>query len=131
MMTNMKEPSVESAPLPKRRRLRFSLRSLLVIVLAVSCLLGWVTNERRRIDEWRHEMLAANFEIGTTVRPPTWRTWLFGDKLPEYASVIRVFGHCDADALGRLQRLPRLETLTLVNANSPSEPYHRSLGYPN
>ena len=81
---------------PPRRRLRFSLRSLLLATLTIGCALGWLMHERRLIAERRAVLEAAGFLVDPFFNEelqPRWHRWLFGDDWPNYQQRFRALAN--------------------------------------
>jgi len=124
---------------PKRRWLRFSLRTLMVLVLAISMPLAWLGMKVRRANEQRsaveairavggyveydheyklcyfHEQMSGpSIPFGLSEDPPppgpVWLRRLFGDGL--FAEVVYVEGSDDADRIvSHVEQLPYLRHL--------------------
>ncbi|HEV3164766.1 MAG TPA: hypothetical protein VGZ22_12125 [Isosphaeraceae bacterium] len=79
-------------PEPRRRRLAFSLRMLMLVILGIACWLGWITNkareQRRAVEAIReyggfvhfdYEMANGNLVLGREPSAPRWLRMLVGD----------------------------------------------------
>ena len=102
----------------RHRWCTFSLRTLLVGMLAVGCGLGWLLHERRRIAERRDTLEAAcrawSYDHD---RQPAWRELLLGNDWPIYADFAEI-GPSDRTtdiALTWLDDMPRLKMLSINN----------------
>ena len=121
----------------KRRLLTFSLRSLIVLVLAIGCGLGWIMHERRRIAQ-RREALET---LGLTASPiwqatygrhpvqPAWREWLLGDDWPEYATEVFSVGSSGSGSDARSRYLADLTDVRYLDAGGCAEIHDAGLAY--
>src|SRR5688572_14736937 len=113
-------PSADVPRKPRRRWLRFSLRTLLVLVTLLSIGLGWFVHRGER----QRRAVAALKKMGIRVyyedkgSPPAsksfdWSRWLPRDYVDDVYSVeLSLYGNGDAD-LANLLLLTRLKNLTL------------------
>ena len=70
---------------PKRRWPQFKVRTLLVLMLAVSLPLAWVVNERRKIAERQKRI---GHWVIEAAPQPSWSLWLLGNDRAGYATKI-------------------------------------------
>ncbi len=117
-----------AAPKPKRRWLQFSLRTLLVLMLAFGCGFGWLAMKVKQAREQEAAVRAIQ-ELGGLVLydnslkrtgpAPAWLQKLLGDDF--FRSVTAVHGsHFSDGGLVHVVAFSRLETLDL--AGLPDEP---------
>lgn len=103
---------IEAAVVTTPRRLQFSLRALLLLMVLASACCGWVMKERRHIEQ-RRIALASFGEFHQIDPQPTWRLWLLGDDTPRYAHKFSTTTWATLDAMTYLAELDQLDSLTL------------------
>jgi hypothetical protein len=114
---------------PRRRWLRFSLRSLLILITVLSIWLGVKVNQARRQKEavaalrqlgatvyyshQRRDTFPNSYDLANDLSVPGWLRELAGDDFFQSAACVQVLGPVTDDALVHLAALPHLESLKL------------------
>lgn len=109
-----------TTPRPERRRLQFSLRTLLIFVTLVCITMSWLGVKLARVMRQREAVAAiearggyVTYDYEVDALPAEWTapTWLRGLFDDVYVSHVILSGNCDNDDISRLAKLTSLETL--------------------
>lgn len=99
-----------------RRWFQFSLRSFLIVVIAISAAMGLIARKRHYIAERRRALEEPESRFRADRQQPGWRVWLLGDDSPQYANSMCLMGDkVTDDTVKYLEDLTELRYLNLYS----------------